>query len=115
MKNDFEGLAFKHLFVPFVAERVAQAVVVARHPRCDLTDETLLARYAYAVPREGTGRGKVFYAERYGGDGISFHGGGARCGYDGQFQLKGIVRCNAETRAGALTRTGPWRSRSNRN
>ncbi|WP_414448019.1 hypothetical protein AB4851_00775 [Burkholderia sp. 22PA0099] len=90
MKNDFEGLAFKHLFVPFVAERVAQAVVVARHPRCDLTDETLLARYAYAVPREGTGRGKVFYAERYGGDGISFHGGGARCGYDGQFQLKGI-------------------------
>ncbi|WP_186247407.1 hypothetical protein [Burkholderia gladioli] len=90
MKNDFACLDTKHLFVPFAAEPVGRAVVVARHPSCEELDSVLLTRYAYAVPSEDTGRGKVFYAERYGGDGISFHGGGARCGYDGRFQLKGI-------------------------
>jgi hypothetical protein len=33
---------------------------------------------------------KVFYAERYGGVAISHNGGGARCGFDGRWQVKGI-------------------------
>lgn len=33
---------------------------------------------------------KTFFAERYGGDGILANGGGARCGFDGKLQVKGI-------------------------
>lgn len=33
---------------------------------------------------------KIFFAERYGGEGIGKHGGGARCGFDGNWQIKGI-------------------------
>lgn len=33
---------------------------------------------------------KIFYAERYGGYAISLNGGGARCGFDGRWQVKGI-------------------------
>ena len=33
---------------------------------------------------------KVFFAERYGGGAISRNGGGARCGFDGRWQVKGI-------------------------
>ncbi|WP_209439241.1 hypothetical protein [Intestinirhabdus alba] len=33
---------------------------------------------------------KIFYAERYGGGAISRNGGGARCGFDGRWQVKGI-------------------------
>lgn len=33
---------------------------------------------------------KIFYAERYGGGAIARNGGGARCGFDGRWQVKGI-------------------------
>ncbi|MGC7837689.1 hypothetical protein ACPZMI_04375 [Pseudomonas wayambapalatensis] len=33
---------------------------------------------------------KCFFAERYGGDGILSNGGGGRCGFDGEWQLKGL-------------------------
>ncbi|MFC5359251.1 hypothetical protein [Azospirillum himalayense] len=33
---------------------------------------------------------RTFIAERYGGKGIAENGGGARCGYDGAVQIKGI-------------------------
>ncbi|CAM2932939.1 hypothetical protein SAMN04490207_5242 [Pseudomonas gessardii] len=33
---------------------------------------------------------KTFFAERYGGRGIVQNGGGARCGFDGRYQVKGI-------------------------
>jgi len=54
---------------------------------------------------------KVFYAERYGGDAISRHGGGARCGFDGHWQVKGIganalVGRGSKQVDGELTLTG---------
>lgn len=35
-------------------------------------------------------KSQVLFAERYGGSGITTHGGGARCGYNGKYQIKGI-------------------------
>ena len=83
--------------VPFVARRLAQ-------PRCVFVNGSIanhadwLERFAYLVPSEMDGPAsftqgsKVFLAERYGGRGTAFHGGGARCGRDGGYQIKGIGR-----------------------
>lgn len=54
---------------------------------------------------------KVFYAERYGGGAISRNGGGARCGFDGRWQIKGIganalVGQESKHIDGELTMTG---------
>lgn len=54
---------------------------------------------------------KLFYAERYGGDAISHNGGGARCGFDGRWQVKGIganalVGRGSKQVDGVLTLTG---------
>ncbi|TLV05008.1 mchC domain protein [Klebsiella indica] len=49
---------------------------------------------------------KIFYAERYGGGAISRNGGGARCGFDGRWQVKGIS-------ANALVGKGSRRSMVN--
>lgn len=54
---------------------------------------------------------KVFFAERYGGGAISRNGGGARCGFDGRWQVKGIganalVGQGAKHVDGELTMTG---------
>ncbi|MGF6190990.1 hypothetical protein [Serratia sp. 2723] len=54
---------------------------------------------------------KLFYAERYGGGAISHNGGGARCGFDGRWQVKGIganalVGIGSKQVDGELTFTG---------
>ncbi|HHQ6627819.1 TPA: MchC protein, partial [Serratia fonticola] len=54
---------------------------------------------------------KLFYAERYGGGAISRNGGGARCGFDGRWQVKGIganalVGRGSKQVNGELTLTG---------
>lgn len=54
---------------------------------------------------------KLFYAERYGGGAISRNGGGARCGFDGRWQVKGIganalVGRGSKQVDGELTLTG---------
>lgn len=59
------------------------------------TTEDLLATYSYLIQPEGvppcdSAPRKTFMAERYGGDGILSNGGGARCGFDGTWQLKGL-------------------------
>lgn len=43
-------------------------------------------------PEVFDGGQQTFYAERYGGNGISVNGGGARCGLRGAYQVKGIGR-----------------------
>ena len=54
---------------------------------------------------------KSLFAERYGGGAISRNGGGARCGFDGRWQVKGIganalVGQGAKHVDGELTMTG---------
>lgn len=61
----------------------------------NLSSSELLSRYNYitvdtAIESDNFRDRKVFFAERYGGDGISTNGGGGRCGFDGAFQLKGL-------------------------
>lgn len=68
--------------------------IVLRDPTLSVSDEALLRRFSWTVDACGARdalAGKTFYAERYGGYGVGVHGGGARCGYDGEsYQLKGI-------------------------
>lgn len=58
-------------------------------------EEALLEEFAWHIPVgkmnvvQGAGT-KTFYAECYGGDGIHHNGGGVRCGWTGNWIVKGI-------------------------
>lgn len=85
------------VFVPFDAELIDGCeVVYFNESLCpQQTADDVLASYSYlikpeAVPRRDNAPRKTFMAERYGGDGILSNGGGARCGFDGTWQLKGL-------------------------
>lgn len=85
------------VFVSFKAEKIEGTSIVFFNKglRLDLTEEEVLSKYSYVVGSRDIGDGKTrhekeFYAERYGGDGILRNGGGGRCGFDGDFQLKGV-------------------------
>lgn len=77
--------------VPFEAERVPATLIWS-----GVEDEViphLLDECAYLVPEPaspGAPSLKTFFAERYGGSRIGHNGGGARCGFDGRYQVKGI-------------------------
>ena len=86
------------LLVPFSAYPVREAFVAAHNPRWESDGEhTLLRDYAYSTKgdkpatAEHAPGSKLFYAERYGGN--ILQGGGARVGFDGRYQVKGIG-CN---------------------
>ena len=86
-------------FVPFIARKVNSDVLWS-NSSLNLNLKQLVHDTSYIIPKEenlSIYRGgnlhsveKVFYAERYGGDAIGYHGGGARCGFDGKWQIKGI-------------------------
>lgn len=83
--------------IPFTAYRLRQASVLWRNP--SHKQAVSLERHAYFLPRDAadlalldTAAPKELLAERYGGEGIARNGGGARCGWDGEFQLKGTGR-----------------------
>jgi hypothetical protein len=82
-------------FVAFEARRILGARLAFVNRDLGKVPD-LLDRCAYLVPSELEdertvwGGSKTFMAERYGGRGIGYHGGGARCGFDGTFQVKGI-------------------------
>lgn len=85
------------VFVPFDAVLIEGCeVVYLNESLCQQqTSDDVLASYSYlikpeAVPRCDSAPRKTFMAERYGGDGILSNGGGARCGFDGTWQLKGL-------------------------
>lgn len=74
--------------VPFNARQIPSSFIWCDP---DLGDrEKFLQTCSYIVNPSGTSPEKVFFAERYGGSGIQRNGGGARCGFDGQYQIKGI-------------------------
>ena len=84
------------VFVRFKAEKIEGTSIVLfnKYLKLNLTEEEVLSQYSYIVGGRdiaGAERNeKLFYAERYGGDGIYKNGGGGRCGFDGVYQLKGI-------------------------
>ncbi|WP_434574595.1 hypothetical protein J3P88_07825 [Pseudomonas sp. Z3-6] len=85
------------VFLSFKAEKAegTSIVFINKGLKFNLTEEEILSKYSYVVGCRGIGGGKTrhekeFYAERYGGDGILRNGGGGRCGFDGDYQLKGI-------------------------
>jgi len=85
------------VFLPFDAVRIDGGKVIYRNGEIEpgLSQAELLSEYSYIVEQPNQASGltvekKVFFAERYGGDGILNNGGGGRCGFDGRFHLKGI-------------------------
>lgn len=84
-----------HMLVPFAASALPSAYVVHQSGALhEASERELLDRFAYRTEETawtlGDDRSKLFYAERYGGAAISANGGGARCGLDGDHQIKGI-------------------------
>lgn len=74
--------------VPFTARRVTSSLIwCAEDVR---NTETLRKACSYIIDPTSSASAKVFYAERYGGSGIQRNGGGARCGFDGYHQIKGM-------------------------
>jgi len=85
------------VFVPFETAKANKGKIVYCNSLLDrgLGEAELLSRYSYTIVYQEICAKrpydkKKFFAERYGGDGILTNGGGARCGFDGSFQLKGI-------------------------
>lgn len=84
------------LLDPFEAEKIGNPHVVFFDDNCsEMNEEFILENYAYFGPdgldsSSSTSPRKTFYAERYGGVGIGSNGGGARCGTDGRYLVKGM-------------------------
>jgi hypothetical protein len=95
-----ENYTLAHLppssFARFAVRRLKNPVVVyTNREACSHGDEELVAAYARVIDdhrntAEILEDTRWFEADRYGGSG---HGGGARCGHDREFQVKGIG-CN---------------------
>lgn len=83
--------------VPFQVRRLRADKVIYRNEALDIGDDAAISdRFGFLVQTEQESSSdfvdgqKTFFAERYGGRGIGSNGGGARCGLDGDFQVKGI-------------------------
>ncbi len=74
--------------VPFTARRITSSLIwCAENVR---NTEVLLKACSYIIDPVSSASAKTFHAERYGGSGIQRNGGGARCGFDGNYQVKGM-------------------------
>ncbi|MDR3431147.1 MAG: MchC protein [Rouxiella aceris] len=74
--------------VPFSAQQVASSLIWCA---LDVNEKKELHNAcSYLIDPASTAPAKIFLAERYGGSGIQRNGGGARCGFDGHYQVKGI-------------------------
>lgn len=78
----------KDNLVSFPAHRVESALIWCAH---DVYNGAAIQNEcSYLIDPDSLSSEKTFYAERYGGNGIQRNGGGARCGFDGTHQVKGI-------------------------
>ena len=86
----------KPCLIPFKCQYISGSSVVYHNFSSELSNEKIIEIFSFIsfdsnddIPPHV--RIKTFYAEAYGGGGIGSHGGGARCGYDGDLlQIKGI-------------------------
>ena len=74
--------------VPFTAYFAPAGKLVWHQKSKNLDQSLLLKSYSYTVKSKHS-LSKTFYADCYGG-GLAGNGGSARCGYDFQYQVKGI-------------------------
>lgn len=74
--------------VPFTARRVTSSLIW--YAEDTLNIEALQKACSYIIDPVSSTHSKIFHAERYGGSGIQRNGGGARCGFDSNYQVKGI-------------------------
>lgn len=88
MNNNSSLSTLTENLVSFTARRVTSSLIWCLPELCN--SEEVLSSCSYLTEPDGTGEAKVFMAERYGGSGIQRNGGGARCGYNGRYQVKGI-------------------------
>jgi hypothetical protein len=84
------GLSFSMIATP-----AAEVVWANRRLPFEGGEDKLLDEFAWHVPLDKShltsdARTKTFYAECYGGYGIHHNGGGARCGWTGNWLVKGI-------------------------
>jgi hypothetical protein len=83
-------------FVPFTAYRVARPTAAWRNDEATQMADPL--EHAFCLPLDGEptsvcpDQPKTYYAERYGGRGMSGNGGAGRCGTLGAVQIKGVGR-----------------------
>ena len=82
-------------FAPFKARRLSHASLIYKNAAEMASDERIVDSFGFAVPSEldeggYEGETKTFHADRYGGLGVSRHGGSGRCGAAGRWQVKGI-------------------------
>lgn len=93
--NDYFNFLYPCL-VPFECRFVENSTVIYQKVNSEYSHIDILEDFSYIsfdVNDNITQQHKLklFYAESYGGGGIGSHGGGARCGYDGNLlQIKGI-------------------------
>ncbi|HAI2223197.1 TPA: MchC protein, partial [Escherichia coli] len=74
--------------VPFTARQIKSSLIWCAE---DVRNPGELQNAcSYIIDPDSTASAKVFHAERYGGSGIQRNGGGARCGFDGNYQVKRI-------------------------
>ncbi|MCF5082732.1 hypothetical protein GIW71_29880 [Pseudomonas lactis] len=97
------------VFVPFETVKANRGKVIYYNKDLGgtLSASELMSKYNYitidtALESDNFLDRKVFFAERYGGDGISTNGGGGRCGFDGVFQLS-FFNISQPTRPGSAT------------
>ncbi len=81
-------------FVPFVCHQLVKPQLVYVDAG-QVEPEAVLREHAFVVRTETTApavhdASKVFWGERYGGEGLTKNGGGVRCGLAGGLQVKGI-------------------------
>ncbi|WP_374258778.1 MchC protein [Yokenella regensburgei] len=88
MSHEHSLYKLKENLVPFMAHPVSSSLIWCAP---DVEDSQAMQHAcSYVIDSTCFAPGKTFFAERYGGSGIQRNGGGARCGFDGCYQVKGI-------------------------
>ncbi|ECT3983563.1 MchC protein [Salmonella enterica subsp. diarizonae serovar 16:z10:e,n,x,z15] len=88
MRHTYSLTDFSENLVPFTARQVKSSLIWCAP---DINNRDVLKdSCSYLIDPDNSAPAKIFYAERYGGSGIQRNGGGARCGFDGYYQIKGI-------------------------
>ena len=93
-QNALQSALPSESFIPFDVYRVKDARVVFLNPFMEITEAEAL-EYAFAIKTENSdlafgNEKRIMLGERYGGSGISSHGGGVRCGLGEKYQIKGV-------------------------
>jgi hypothetical protein len=88
MNQQYSLAELKENLVPFTARRVTSSMIWCAEGA--FNTRALQKSCSYIIDPVSSTQSKVFFAERYGGSGIQRNGGGARCGFDGNYQVKGI-------------------------